>query len=126
MVASLIAAFLSTLSTLVNWGASYLSNDLYKRFIAPAATEDELIFSGRVAAIVVTMLGAMASFIATDIGTMFQLAIALGTGPGLVFILRWFWWRINAAGRTRCCYQRLYQRLCSQYLDRSIHFLAFI
>ncbi len=97
VVASLMAAFLSTVSTLINWGASYLSNDLYGRFIAPAATAGELMFAGRLAAIVVTMLGAIASFIATDIGTMFRLAIAIGTGPGLVFILRWFWWRINAA-----------------------------
>ncbi len=98
VVASLIAAYLSTVSTLVNWGASYLTNDLYKRFVAaPAVTDAELAFAGRIAAIVVTFLGAIAAFIATDIATMFRLAIALGTGPGLVLILRWFWWRINAA-----------------------------
>lgn len=98
VVASLIAAYLSTVSTLVNWGASYLTNDLYKRFVAaPAVTDAELAFTGRIAAIVVTFLGAIAAFIATDIATMFQLVIAIGTGPGLVLILRWFWWRINAA-----------------------------
>lgn len=98
VVASLIAAYLSTVSTLVNWGTSYLTNDLYKRFVAaPAVTDAELAFMGRIAAIVVTFLGAIAAFIATDIATMFQLAIAIGTGPGLVLILRWFWWRINAA-----------------------------
>ncbi|MGB3298598.1 MAG: sodium:solute symporter family protein [Phormidesmis sp.] len=97
VVASLIAAYLSTVSTLVNWGASYLTNDLYGRFIAPVATAGELAFVGRLAAIVITFLGAIAAFISTDIATMFRLAIAIGTGPGLVFILRWFWWRINAA-----------------------------
>ena len=98
VVASLIAAYLSTVSTLVNWGASYLTNDLYKRFVAaPAVTDAELAFAGRIAAIVVTFLGAIAAFIATDIATMFRLAIAIGTGPGLVLVLRWFWWRINAA-----------------------------
>ena len=98
VVASLIAAYLSTVSTLVNWGASYLTNDLYKRFVAaPAVTDAELAFAGRLAALAVTFLGAIAAFIATDIATMFRLAIAIGTGPGLVLILRWFWWRINAA-----------------------------
>ena len=98
VVASLLAAYLSTVSTLVNWGASYLTNDVYKRFVAaPAVTDAELALAGRIAAIVVTFLGAIASFITTDIATMFRLAIAIGTGPGLVLILRWFWWRINAA-----------------------------
>ncbi|MGI8933320.1 MAG: sodium:solute symporter family protein [Phormidesmis sp.] len=97
VVASLIAAFMSTVSTLINWGASYLTNDLYGRFISPAATQAELVFAGRVASILVTVLGAMAAFIATDVATVFRLVIAIGTGPGLVLILRWFWWRINAA-----------------------------
>ena len=97
VVASLIAAFMSTVSTLINWGASYLTNDLYGRFISPTATQAELVFAGRVASVLVTVLGAMAAFIATDVATVFRLVIAIGTGPGLVLILRWFWWRINAA-----------------------------
>ncbi len=97
VVASLVAAFMSTVSTLINWGASYLTNDLYGRFINPAATQDELVYAGRMASILVTVLGAGAAFIATDVATVFRLVIAIGTGPGLVLILRWFWWRINAA-----------------------------
>ena len=97
VVSSLIAAFMSTVSTLINWGASYLTNDLYGRFISPNANQSELVFSGRVASILVTFLGAIAAFIATDVATVFRLVIAIGTGPGLVLILRWFWWRINAA-----------------------------
>ena len=97
VVASLIAAFMSTVSTLINWGASYLTNDLYGRFIAPAADDAQLVFAGRVASVLVTVLGAIAAFYSTDVTAIFRLVIAIGTGPGLVLILRWFWWRINAA-----------------------------
>ncbi|MEL6813885.1 MAG: sodium:solute symporter family protein [Cyanobacteria bacterium J06598_3] len=97
VVASLIAAFMSTVSTLINWGASYLTNDLYGRFLSPNATQSELVIAARVASVIVTLLGAVAAFIATDVATVFRLVIAIGTGPGLVLILRWFWWRINAA-----------------------------
>lgn len=97
VVASLLAAFMSTVSTLINWGASYLTNDLYYRFIKPEATQGELVLAGRVASVVVTLLGAMAAFFAEDVTTVFRLVIAIGTGPGLVLILRWFWWRVNAA-----------------------------
>ena len=97
VVASLIAAFMSTVSTLINWGASYLTNDLYGRFIAPAADDAQLVFAGRMASVLVTVLGAIAAFYSTDVTAIFRLVIAIGTGPGLVLILRWFWWRINAA-----------------------------
>lgn len=97
VVASLLAAFMSTVSTSINWGASYLTNDLYGRFIKPNASQAELVTVGRVSSIVVTALGAMAAFFSEDVTTVFRLVIAIGTGPGLVLILRWFWWRINAA-----------------------------
>ncbi|MBE9065523.1 Na+:solute symporter [Leptolyngbya cf. ectocarpi LEGE 11479] len=97
VVASLIAAFMSTVSTLINWGASYLTNDLYGRFINPNATQAELVNVGRITSVIVTVLGATAAFFASDVATVFRLVIAIGTGPGLVLILRWFWWRINAA-----------------------------
>ncbi|MDV3351457.1 sodium:proline symporter [Leptolyngbyaceae cyanobacterium CCMR0082] len=97
VVASLIAAFMSTVSTLINWGASYLTNDLYGRFINPDATQAELVNVGRMTSVIVTALGATAAFFASDVATVFRLVIAIGTGPGLVLILRWFWWRINAA-----------------------------
>ncbi|MEM9118628.1 MAG: sodium:solute symporter family protein [Cyanobacteria bacterium P01_F01_bin.56] len=97
VVASLIAAFMSTVSTLINWGASYLTNDLYGRFINRAAADSELVLAGRIASLMVTVLGAIAAFYAQDVTTIFRLVIAIGTGPGLVLILRWFWWRINAA-----------------------------
>ena len=97
VVASLVAAFMSTVSTSINWGASYLTNDLYQRFMRPNATQAELVLMGRVASVIVTVLGAIAAFFADDVATVFRLVIAIGTGPGLVLVLRWFWWRINAA-----------------------------
>lgn len=97
VVTSLIAAFMSTVSTSINWGASYLTNDLYLRFLKPDATQAELVMVGRIASVVVTVFGAIAALYATDVRTVFRLVIAIGTGPGLVLILRWFWWRINAA-----------------------------
>ncbi len=97
VVTSLIAAFMSTVSTSINWGASYLTNDLYRRFLKPNASQAELVMVGRIASVLVTVFGAIAAFNSTDITTVFRLVIAIGTGPGLVLILRWFWWRINAA-----------------------------
>ena len=96
VVASLVAAFMSTVSTQINWGASYLTNDLYQRFVHPDATQAELVAVGRIASVVITVLGALAAFFAESVATVFRLVIAIGTGPGVVLILRWFWWRINA------------------------------
>lgn len=96
VVASLLAAFMSTVSTNINWGASYLTNDLYRRFIHPEATQKELVRVGRLASVLITAFGAAAAFFADDVATVFRLVIAVGTGPGVVLILRWFWWRINA------------------------------
>lgn len=97
VVASLIAAFMSTVSTSINWGASFVTNDLYRRFIEPEASQAKLVFVGRVSSAIVTAIGAMAAFLAEDISTVFELIIAIGTGSGLVLMLRWFWWRVNAA-----------------------------
>ncbi len=97
VVASLVAAFMSTVSTSINWGASFITNDLYRRFIKPDATQPELVLVGRLSSVLVTVLGGVAAFFAKDVATVFRLVIAIGTGSGLVLILRWFWWRVNAA-----------------------------
>ncbi len=97
VVASLIAAFMSTVSTSINWGASFITNDLYLRFINRDASQTELVLVGRISSVLVTALGGVAAFFATDVATVFRLVIAIGTGSGLVLILRWFWWRVNAA-----------------------------
>ena len=95
VLASLVAAFMSTVSTQVNWGASYLVNDLYARF-APPQDDATLLRVARWATVGLTLLAATVSFFMDDVGTVFRLLILIGTGPGLVLLLRWFWWRINA------------------------------
>jgi Na+/proline symporter len=96
VVASLVAAFMSTVSTLINWSASYITNDLYARFLRPDAGQRELVLAGRAASVLVTVLGAAAAFYSQSVTGIFRLIIAVGTGPGLVLVLRWFWWRVNA------------------------------
>lgn len=96
VVASLFAAFMSTVSTNINWGASYVVNDLYRRFLRPAATQAEMIAMSRIASVLIVAFGALAAFYSTNVADVFRLVVAIGTGPGMVLILRWFWWRINA------------------------------
>jgi Na+/proline symporter len=96
VVASFLAAFMSTVSTQINWGASYVVNDLYARWLRPEAGDREQVWVGRLASVVIVAFAATAAFFAQDIGTVFRFMIAIGTGPGAVLILRWFWWRVNA------------------------------
>ena len=93
--ASLLAAFMSTVSTQVNWGASYVVNDLYARFRG-VTDERVLLGAARWASVGITLLAAAVSFVMEDVGTVFRFLILIGTGPGLVLLLRWFWWRVNA------------------------------
>ena len=97
VVVSLVAAFMSTVSTSVNWGASYLTHDLYQRFLRPNASPRELLLVGQLMSVMLLVLGVATALISDSIGTVFRLVIAIGTGPGVVLVLRWFWWRINAA-----------------------------
>jgi len=96
VVASFLAAFMSTVSTQINWGASYVVNDLYARFIDPEAAPRKLVALGRVASAFIVALAGAAAFYADDVGKVFRFMIAIGTGPGAVLMLRWFWWRVNA------------------------------
>jgi Na+/proline symporter len=96
VAASLIAAFMSTMSTQLNLGASYLVNDFYQRFVRPDATQRQLVWAGRLFTVVSTILGLGLGLMLTDAGQAFGLLLLLGAGTGLIYILRWFWWRINA------------------------------
>jgi SSS family solute:Na+ symporter len=98
VVASLIAAFMSTISTHLNWGSSYIVNDFYKRFLKPDATEKELVRQGRLSTVVLVILAGIMGLTLEDATQAFQLILMLGAGTGLIYILRWFWWRINPAG----------------------------
>jgi len=96
VAASLIAAFMSTMSTQLNLGASYLVNDFYQRFFAPDASQSHLVWAGRLFTVVTTFMGLGLGLMLTDANQAFQLLLLLGAGTGLIYILRWFWWRINA------------------------------
>ncbi len=96
VAASLIAAFMSTMSTQLNLGASYLVNDFYQRFIKPTASQGELVWVGRISTIVTAFFGFGLGLFLTDASQAFDLLLLLGSGTGLIYILRWFWWRINA------------------------------
>jgi len=96
VAASLIAAFMSTMSTQLNLGASYLVNDFYHRFIRPDATEKQLVRAGRLFTVVSIILGGGLGLFLTSAGQAFTLLLMIGAGTGMIYILRWFWWRINA------------------------------
>lgn len=96
VAASLIAAYMSTISTQLNWGASYIVNDVYQRFIDPSASQRVLVNVGRVTTVLL-MIGA--ALLATQLSSAtqgFNLLLQIGAGTGLIYVLRWFWWRINA------------------------------
>jgi SSS family solute:Na+ symporter len=93
--ASLLAAFMSTVSTQVNWGASYVVHDLYGRF-ARVEEEARLLRAARWASVGITLLAATLSFYMESVGTVFRFLVLIGTGTGAILLLRWFWWRINA------------------------------
>jgi solute:Na+ symporter, SSS family len=96
VVASLIAAYMSTISTHLNWGSSYVVNDFYKRFIKPGAAEKELVLVGRISTVVMMFFAAWLALWLQNAKQGFDLMLQIGAGTGLLFILRWFWWRINA------------------------------
>lgn len=95
VVASLIAAYMSTISTHLNWGSSYVVNDVYKRFIHPEATDKQQVVVGRLSTIVLMIFAALLALILEDAVHGFEIIYTIGAGTGLIFILRWFWKRIN-------------------------------
>ena len=96
MIASLLAAFMSTIDTHLNWGASYLVNDFYKRFVRKSASNQEYVLVSRLSMVLLMGIAAVITWHMESIGQAWKFIIAFGSGAGLVYILRWFWWRINA------------------------------
>ncbi|RNC92322.1 MAG: Na+:solute symporter [Allomuricauda sp.] len=96
VLASLGAAYMSTISTHLNWGSSYVVNDFYKQQINKNASEKELVNVGRITTVVLMILSALFALALTNAVQLFDIIIMFGAGTGLIFILRWFWWRINA------------------------------
>lgn len=96
VLASLISAYMSTISTHLNWGASYMVNDFYKRYISKKSSEKKLVLVGRISTVLLMVLSALIALVLTNALQLFQIILMFGAGTGLLFILRWFWWRINA------------------------------
>ena len=96
VLASLIAAFMSTISTHLNWGSSYIALDFYQRFIKPEASEKELVGVGRISTVLLMVIAACLALFLTDAYGTFKILLQIGAGTGSIFIMRWFWWRVNA------------------------------
>jgi len=96
VLASLGAAYMSTISTHLNWGSSYIVNDVYKLEIQPNATEKQLVMVGRIATVLLMIASGFLALTLTNALQLFDIILMFGAGTGLIFILRWFWWRINA------------------------------
>lgn len=96
MVGGLIAANSSTILTHLNWGASYLVHDFYRRFIKTDASEKHYVFAGRIATILLFIVSSLLVFFLDSALEAFQIILQIGAGTGLLYLLRWFWWRINA------------------------------
>ena len=96
VVASLAAAYMSTISSHLNWGASYIVDDVYRRFVAPDEDERQYVRVGRYATVGLIVLAGALSLWLENALQAFQILLQIGAGTGLVFLLRWFWWRINA------------------------------
>ena len=96
MIAAFAAAYMSTIGTQLNWGASYLVNDFYKRFLVRGRDERHYVRVSQVATVLIMLASCVVTYFQDSIGGAWRLLIAVGAGTGSVFILRWFWWRINA------------------------------
>jgi SSS family transporter len=97
VTASLIAAYMSTIGTHLNWGSSYIVNDFYRRFVKKDASEKELVGVGRIATVLLMVIaGLLALFFLNNATQAFNILILSGAGTGAIYLLRWFWWRINA------------------------------
>lgn len=96
VLASLVAAYMSTISTQLNWGSSYIVYDFYKQQINPNASEKKLVAVGRLSTVVLMVFSALLALLLQNALQLFDVLLTFGAGTGLIFILRWFWWRINA------------------------------
>ncbi|MFB0564635.1 MAG: sodium:proline symporter, partial [Candidatus Aminicenantaceae bacterium] len=96
MIAAFFGAFMSTIDTHLNWGASYVVNDFYKRFIKKEATSSHYVFISRIVVVIIMVFAGLTAYWMESIKGGWELLLSIGAGTGLVYILRWYWWRINA------------------------------
>jgi SSS family solute:Na+ symporter len=96
MIAGLLAAYVSTISTHLNWGTSYVVHDLYRRFVRPGETEKHYVLVGRIVTAALMVVAGLLTFVLQTAQASFNLLLSVGAGTGLIYLLRWFWWRVNA------------------------------
>src|ERR1700729_2182116 len=96
MIAAFAAAYMSTIATQLNWGASYIVSDFYRRFIRREASDKHYVNVSQLTTVFLGLVSAVVTFYMTSISGAWKLLIVTGAGTGLVLLLRWFWWRINA------------------------------
>lgn len=96
MIAGLLAAYVSTLSTHLNWGSSYLVHDAYRRFVRPGAGEKHYVLVGRIVTALLMLAATLLTFVLNSARQAFELMMSVGAGTGLIYLLRWYWWRVNA------------------------------
>jgi hypothetical protein len=96
MVAGMLAAYVSTMSTQLNWGTSYLVHDFYRRFLKPGQNERHYVAVGRLTTALLMGFAALITLVLDSARASFELMMSIGAGTGLIYLLRWFWWRINA------------------------------
>jgi len=96
LIAAFFAAYMSTISTQLNWGASYLVNDVYRRFWAVGRSERHYAAAGRVATLVMMVISGVVTLNISTVEGAWKFLLAIGAGTGLVYLLRWYWWRVNA------------------------------
>ena len=115
MLAAFAAAYMSTIGTELNWGASYLINDLYRRFFVRGRAERHYVHASQAATMLLMILSAVVTFFMDSIADAWKFMIALGAGTGLVYLLRWFWWRINAWSEVSAMIAAFVTSLTAQY-----------
>jgi Na+/proline symporter len=96
MLAAFAAAYMSTIATQLNWGSSYIVNDFYRRFVARESNEQHYVLAAKCLTAFLAILGAAVSLVITSVAGAWQLLLGIGAGTGAVYLLRWYWWRINA------------------------------
>jgi len=119
VLASLIAAYMSTISTHLNWGSSYVVNDFHKRFLRPNASEKELVLVGRISTLVLMIMASALALWLSNALQAFNIMLQVGAGTGLLFILRWFWWRINAFSELAAMIVSFVVAVCFQFFAPS-------
>ena len=96
MLAGMLAAYVSTIATHLNWGTSYLVHDFYRRFLRPDADERHYVMVGRLVTAALMVIAALVTLVLDTARQAFDLLLSIGAGTGLLYLLRWFWWRVNA------------------------------